>query len=109
MKMTIEEKIIGISETKDMKESIESIIKTSVKMGIEVIAMIVLETNMTRVIIDLATKTGVGAKINTKTKTGTEMTAMTKLEVGLRRKITCVIMMIYFTQKLKEYTKFCKQ
>ena len=27
MKMTIEEKIIGISETKDIKESIESIIK----------------------------------------------------------------------------------
>ena len=32
--------------------------------------MIVLETDTTRVIIELATKTGVGAKINTKTKTG---------------------------------------
>ena len=64
---------------------------------------------MTRVNIELATKTRVGAKINTKTKTGTEMIAMTKLEVGLRRKITCVMMMKYFTQKLKEYTKFCKQ
>ena len=72
--------------------------------------MIVLETDMTRVNIELATKTVVGAKINTKTKTGTEMTAMTKLEVGLRRKITCVMMMmIYFTQKLKEYAKICKQ
>ena len=71
--------------------------------------MIVLETDMTRVNIELATKTGVEAKINTTTKTGTEMTPMTKLEVGLRRMITCVMMMIYFTQKLKEYTKFCKQ
>ena len=33
--------------------------------------MIVLETGITRVNIELATKTGVGAKINTKTKTGT--------------------------------------
>ena len=49
--------------------------------------MIVLETDMTRVIIELATKTGVGAKINTKTKTGTEMTAMSKLKVGLEKDI----------------------
>ena len=30
---------------------------------------------------------------------------MTKLKVGLRTKITCVMMMTYFTQKLKEYNK----
>ena len=64
---------------------------------------------MTRVNIELATKTGVEARINTKTKTGTDMTAMTNFEVGLRRKIICVMMMICFMQKLKEYTKFCKQ
>ena len=45
--------------------------------------MIVLEIDMIRVIIELATKTGVGAKINT--KTGTEMTAMTSTEVGLEK------------------------
>ena len=80
-------------------------------MGIQVIMMIALETGMIRVNIELATKTGVETKINTKikTKTGTEMIVMTKLEVGLRRKITCVIMMKYFTQNWKEYTKFCKQ
>ena len=73
--------------------------------------MIVLGTDMTKVTTELATKTGVEAKINTKikTKTGTEMTVMTKLEVGLRRKITYMMKLIYFTQKWKEYTKFCKQ
>ena len=83
--------------------------RISVKMGIQVIMMIVLEIDMTRVNIELATKTGVGAKLNTKTKTGTEMIAMTKLEVCLRKMITCVIMMIYFTKKWKEYTKFCRK
>ena len=48
-------------------------------------------------------------KYQNKNKTGTVMTAMIKLEIGLRRKITWVMMMIYFTQKWKEYTKFCKQ
>ena len=43
------------------------------------------------------------------TKTNTEMTAMTKLEVGLKKKITyMMMMMIYLTQKLKECTKCYK-
>ena len=77
--MTIEMKIIGISETRDIRENIKIIIKTPA----------------TRVTIELATKTGLGAKIDTKAKTNTEMTAMTKLEVGLKKKITYMMMMIY--------------
>ena len=33
---------------------------------------------------------------------------MTILEVGLKKKITYIMMMIYLTQKLKECTKFYK-
>ena len=58
--MIIEMKII---ETRDIRKNIKTIIKT----------------HMTRVIIELATETRVGAKIDTKAKTNTEMTAMTKL------------------------------
>ena len=37
------------------------------------------------------------------------MTVMTKLEVGLKKKITyMMMMMIYLTQKLEECTKFYK-
>ena len=93
IEMTIEKKIIGISKTRDIRENIKIIIKT----------------HMTRITIELATETRIGAKIDTKTKTDTEMTAMTKLEVGLKKKITYVMMMIYLTQKLKECTKFYKQ
>ena len=67
-----------------------------------------MKTYMTRVIIELATKTRIGTKIETKTKTNTEMTAMTNLEVGLKRKVTYMMMMIDLAQKLKECTKFCK-
>ena len=83
--MTIEKKLIGISKTRNIRENIEIIIKT----------------NMTRITIELAMETRIGAKIDTKTKTDTEMTAMTKLEVGLKKKITYMIMMmmIYLTQK----------
>ena len=52
------EAIIGISETRGIKEGIEIIVQTSVKMGIQVIMMIVLEIDMTRVIIELVTKQG---------------------------------------------------
>ena len=41
---------------------------------------------MTRVIIELATETRVGAKIDTKAKTDTEMATRTKLEVGPKKK-----------------------
>ena len=51
--------------------------------------MLVLETDMTRVDMELVTKTGVGAKINT--KTGTEITAMTKTEVGLEKDIVHIM------------------
>ena len=54
-------------------------------------------------------ETRIGAKIDNKTKTDTEMTAMTKLEVGLTKKITYLMMMIYLTQKLEECTKLYKQ
>ena len=91
--MTIEKKIIGISKTRDIRENIKIIIKT----------------HMTRITIELAMETRIGAKRDTKTKTDTEMTAMTKLEVGLKKKITYMMMMIYLTQKLKECTKFYKQ
>ena len=91
--MTIGRKIIGITKNRDIRENIKIIIKTPT----------------TRVTLELATETRIGATINTKTKTDTEMTAMTKLEVGLKKKIMyMMMMMIYLTQKLKECTKFYK-
>ena len=92
IEMTIEKKIIGILKSRDIRENIKIIIKT----------------HTTRITIELATETRKGAKIDTKTKTNTEMTAMTKLEVGLKKKTTFMMMIIYLTQKLKEYTKFYK-
>ena len=50
--------------------------------------MIVLEIDMTGVIIELVTKTGVEAKIYA--KIGTEITAMTNTEVGLEKDTTCL-------------------
>ena len=79
-KMTIRRKIIGILKTRDIREGLEITMKTGT-------ARIRIGINM---------------------ETDTDMTGMTRLNVDLRRKITCV-MMIYFTQKLKEYTKFYKQ
>ena len=65
--------------------------------------MIVLETDMTRVIIELATKTGVGAKINT--KTGTEMTVMTNTEIGLEKDTACLRKIKMTSQRLNKSTK----
>ena len=82
IEMNKEKKIIGISKTKDIKENIKIIIKT----------------HMTRITIESATETRIEAKIDTKTKTYTEMTAMTKLEVGLKKKTTYMMMMLYLTK-----------
>ena len=90
--MTVEKKIIGISKIRNIRESIEIIMKTHMKTG------------TTRRIIEIVTKT----KIEIKIKTNTEMTVMTKLEVSLKEKITYMMMMIYLTQKLEECTKFYK-
>ena len=90
IEMTIEKKIIGISKTRDVRENIKIIIKT-------------------RITTELATETGIGAKIDTKIKTNTEMTVMTKLEIGLKKKTTYMMRMTYLTQKSKECTKFYKQ
>ena len=68
--MTIEKKTIGISKTRNIRESREIIMKTHMKTG------------TTRIIIEIVTKT----KIEIKTKTNTEMTVMTKLEVGQKKK-----------------------
>ena len=57
--MTIEKKIIGISKNRDIRENI-------------------IKTPTTRLTIELAMETRIGAKINAKAKTDTEMTAMTK-------------------------------
>ena len=43
-----------------------------------------MKAYMKRIIIELATKTRIGTKIETKTKKDTEMTAMIKIEVGLK-------------------------
>ena len=93
--MTVEKKIIGISKTINIRESIEIIMKTHMKTG------------TTRIIIEIVTKT----KIEIKTKTNTEMTVMTKLEVGLKRKSPHMMIekMIVLRQNLKGCTKFCKQ
>ena len=53
--MTIEKKIIGISKNRDIRENIKIIIKTPT----------------TRVTIELAMETRIGAKIDTKAKTDT--------------------------------------
>ena len=90
--MTVEKKIIGISKTRNIRESIEIIMKTHMKTG------------TTRIIIEIVTKT----KIEIKTKTDTEITAMIKLEVGLKTKSAHMMIekMIVLKQNLKECTKF---
>ena len=66
-----------------------------------------MKTGTTRIIIEIVTK----MKIEIKTKTNTEMTVMTKLEVGLKKKITYMMIekMIVLKQNLIGCTKFCKQ
>ena len=93
--MTVEKKIMGISKTRNIRESIEIIMKTHMKTG------------TTRIIIEIVTKT----KIEIKTKTDTDMTAMTKLEVGLKIKVAHMMIekMIVLKQNLKECTKFYNQ
>ena len=75
-------------KTRDMREGLKTIIKTGTA----------------RIIIEIVTKT----KISTKTKTDIRMTAMARLE-GLKREITYMMRMTYFTQKLKGCTKSYKQ
>ena len=89
--MTVEKKIIVISKTRNIRESIEIIMKTHMKMGI------------TRIIIEIVTK----IKIEIKTKTSTEMTVMTKLEVGLKKKSAHMMIekMIVLRQNLKRVHK----
>ena len=87
--MTVEKKIIGISKTRNIIESIEIIKKTHMK------------TDTTKIVIGIVTRT----KIEIKTKTNTEMTAITKLEIGLRKNVAHM-MMIVLKQNLKECTKF---
>ena len=66
--------------------------------GLEITMKMLMKTGTARI------------KIGINIETDTEMTVMTRLNVGLRRKITCVMMiMIYLTQKLQEYTNFGKQ
>ena len=93
--MTIEKKIIGMSKTRNIRESIEIIMKTHMKTG------------TTRIIIEIVTK----IKIEIKIKTNTEMTVMTKLEVGLKKKSAHMMIekMIVLRQNLKGCIKFCKQ
>ena len=82
--MTIEKKIIGISKTRNIRESIEIIIKIHMK------------TDTIRIIIGIVTRT----KIEIKIKTNTEMTAMTKLEVDLKKSVAHMMieMMIVLKQ-----------
>ena len=89
--MTVEKKIIGISKTRNIRESIEIIMKAHMKTG------------TTRIIIEIVTKT----KLEIKTKTNTEMTAMTKLEVGLKKKGAHMMIekMNSFKTKLKRVYK----
>ena len=95
MEMTIEKKILGILKNRNIRESIEIIMKTHMKTG------------TTRIIIEIVTKT----KIEIKTKTNMEMTVMTKLEVGLKKKSAHMMIekMIVLKQNLKRVHKFCKQ
>ena len=93
--MTVEKKIIGISKTRNIRESIEKIMRTHMKTG------------TARIIIEIVTKT----KIDIKTKTNTEMKVMTKLEVHLKKQSAHMMIekMIVLKQNLKGCTKFCKQ
>ena len=63
-----------------------------------------MKTGTTRIIIEIVIKTKI--VIETNIETSTEMTVMTKLEVGLKKKITYIMTMIYLTQKLEEFKKF---
>ena len=69
IEMTIRRKIIEISKMRDMREGLEITMKTHMK------------TSMARI------KKGINIE------TDTEMTVMTRLNIGLRRKITCVMML----------------
>ena len=93
--MTIEEKSIENSKIRSMRESTEIIMK------------IYMKTGKTRIIIETVIKTKI--VIETNIETSTEMTVMTKSEVGLKKRITYIMMMIYLTQKLEECTKFYKR
>ena len=121
VEMNIGKKIIGISKIRDIREIIaktghiaeighiveidcEAIIENLKTRDMREGLKTIIKTGMARIIIEIVTKT----KISTKTKTDIRMTGMARL-VGLKREITYMMRMIYFTQKLKEYTKFYKQ
>ena len=63
-----------------------------------------MKTGTTRIIIEIVTK----MKIEIKAKTNTEMSVITKLQVGLKKKITYMMIekMIVLRQNLKGCTKF---
>ena len=82
---------------------------TTTKMTIEMSIEITIRRKIIGISKTRDMKEGLEITMKMLMETDTEMTVMTRLNVGLRRKITCVMMMIYFTQELKEYTKFCKQ
>ena len=70
---------------------------------------IYMKTGTTRIIIEIFIKTKI--VIETNIETSSEMTVMIKSEVGLKKKITymmMMMMMIYLTQKLEKCTKFYK-
>ena len=70
IEMTKRRIIVGISKTGDMRE------------GLEITMKMLMKTGTARI------------KIGINIETDEEMTVMTRLNVGLRRKITCVMMMI---------------
>ena len=79
--MTVEKKIIGILKNRNIRESIETIMKIHMKTG------------TTRIIIEIVIKTNI--VIETNIETSTEMAVMTKLEEDLKKKITYIMRMIY--------------
>ena len=95
--MTVEKKIIGISKNRNVRESTE------------IIMTIYMKTGTTGIIIEIVIKTKI--VIETNIETSTEMTVMTKSEVGLKKKITYMMIekMIVLKQNLKGCTTFCKQ
>ena len=82
--------ILGISKIRDVRKSLEIIIKTHMKTG------------TTGMITKLATNTKIGINVDT----SIEMTAMTKIEVGLEKDVAYLKQgKVMTSQGLNESTK----
>ena len=92
IEMVIEKKIIGISKTRDIRENIK----------------IIMKTYMTRIIIELATKTGIEAKIRDQNKDQYRDDSYDKTRSRSKEKDYLYDDDDIFHSEIKECTKFYK-